>query len=147
VKITIRPLTYWDTEYLRRLRNSQRKNFFDQRLVSDHEQQRWWTRYQYDPMLSMGTICMNNRPIGFFSIRLIVTGSPFEVYEIGNLLLDPEYQGRGIMLEALELMNCKATQPAFWVAHVKPGNKASLRMFEKAGFWRVPKAKHAKGGQ
>jgi RimJ/RimL family protein N-acetyltransferase len=63
---------------------------------------------------------------------------PIQCVEIGNLMLESAYHGRGVMATALSKVRALYSRNTIFIAHVKPTNRASLRLFESAGFWRVP---------
>jgi len=121
----IRPLTAADLERVRQLRNQSRHAFFDDREISPGDQARWFER-------------LPGRPVRFFVIEadaivvgtISLTETP-EGIEVGNLVLDPSYRGRGIMQRAVTQLT---GEPGTYVAYVKPENRASRRVFEATGF-------------
>ena len=55
--------------------------------------------------------------------------------EVGNLLFDERYRGRGLMRAALEQVTVDNGR---YYALVRPDNEASLRVFSAAGFASLP---------
>lgn len=142
--ITLRLLEHRDINLLRELRNANREWFFSTRLVTANQQEEWWEDYQGELNFVVYAIQSGPTTVGFISVRSDwedtkeIRGG-FGVCEVGNLLVAPAYRGQGVMTEAL----CEVRRlwpGCFWIAHVKPDNAASLRLFKKAGFWRVPNA-------
>ena len=153
--ITLERLQHSDINLLRELRNANRDSFFDSRVISPNDQEQWWRRYSANPSGHFYTIWLNKvTPVGFLSVHClrIIRYFPhgvshlqngitkwFDICEIGNLLLAPAHRGRGIMAEALTEVRRLYSPLTFWIAHVKVGNTASLRLFERAGFFHVPR--------
>lgn len=136
MRITLEPLEPKHLEFVRCLRNDLRRHFFDSKPVSKEQQRFWYRRYMTNS-LRFYILRYSRQNIGTISIQLR-QGSHLAYYEIGHLMLLPAYQGQGFMSEALEWL--MASHPhAFFVAHVKEDNAASIGLFERAGFWRVPK--------
>lgn len=121
----VRSIEERDLEVVRDLRNRNRDWFFDAREVSAEQHRAWFE-------------ALPNRRIRFYVIEedddvvgtLSVTDTS-EGREVGNLVLDDAYRGRGLMARALELV---CTEPGPYFAYVKPDNEASRRLFERAGF-------------
>lgn len=143
MNITLERLAYSDINLLRELRNANADSFFDDTYITREMQQDWWYRYGHDS--SMGdfyTIWLNKvTPVGFLSVKTVVdvfygeNSDNLGICEIGNLLLAPCHRGRGIMTMALIEVRRLYDPLTFWIARVKPNNTASLRLFERAGFW------------
>lgn len=138
MKLWLRPLGLDDIEYLRILRNRHRAAFFHNRLLTRRAQHNWFYK-TYCTSLDHHLFSINTPirgVIGFIGIKWL-HGYPLPVYEVGNLLLDDVYQGRGIMARSLTLLR-RHFPDCLIVAHVRQSNQASLRLFEGAGFWQVP---------
>ena len=130
----LKPLEREHLEFVRALRNANRQWFFNTKPVTEEQQGEWYVKYLKSTML-FWVIYYDDRPVGTIS----QTPNPrldMSFYEIGNLMLLPSYQGKGIMQKAIQSI-MKPNQ--FYTAHVKSNNTASLRVFKNAGFWRVPK--------
>ena len=148
--VHLEPFCREDLEFVRGLRNGFRQYFFDTASIDPWQQEEWYKKYLLSDCL-MWTVWWFNRKVGTISLTclpnswVITDGSMnsrvrIDSYEIGNLMLLPEYQGKGIMLESMRQLT--AMNPlAVYMAQVKPDNAASLRLFKSAGFWRVPKKK------
>jgi RimJ/RimL family protein N-acetyltransferase len=121
----IRPLTKDDLETVRRLRNDSRDAFFDNREISAEDQARWFERLRDRPV-AFYVLEVDGRVVGTISITETAAGR-----EIGNLVLDPAYRGRGLMQSAVAQLT---TEPGSYVAEVKPGNEPSLRVFTSTEF-------------
>lgn len=132
--VQLKPLRREDLDFLRELRNTLHDSFFDSHIITEAQQDIW---YRFNYLVSntvFWIIWKGKQRIGAISRTQIEHEWP--LYEIGNLMLLPEYQGQGIMLDAMQqLINC--CLGAFYTAQVKPDNTASLRLFDKAGFWRT----------
>jgi len=138
--VYLKPLSTEHLEFVRCLRNHYREWFFDKRRIGPWDQQEWYFKYLKSNCL-FWVIYYEDRPVGTIS-RSKCTDF-LNVFELGNLMLLPPYQGRGIMQEALRQVTAMNTK-AFYVAYVKSDNSASLRLFKQADFWRVPKKRRKK---
>lgn len=137
--ITLRLLEHRDINLLRELRNASRQHFFNTRIITKEQQGQWWEDYMGHPDFVMYAIQSGPTVVGFISVRTIEYHlvDDWAACEVGNLLVAPAYRGQGVMTQALCELR-RLWPGCFWVAHVKPSNAASLRLFKKAGFWRVP---------
>ena len=129
--VHLEPLGPDDLEFVRCLRNHYREWFFDKRRIAPWEQDKWYYNYLKSTCL-FWIIYYEDRPVGTIS----KAKRSDNVWEVGNLMLLPMYQGKGIMQEAMKQVMLPG---CFYVAYVRPNNAASLRLFKAAGFWRVPK--------
>lgn len=123
--VRLRFLTADDLETVRQLRNANRHSFFDDREISAEDQRRWFERLPERPVRFM-VIELDQRVIGTISVAETSVGK-----EIGNLILDPQYRGRGIMRRAVEQLT---VEPGRYVAEIKVDNQPSQRVFAAAGF-------------
>lgn len=121
----LRPLSKDDLETVRRLRNGSRHAFFDDREISAADQLRWFETLPQRPV-AFYVIEEDGKVVGTISTTKTAHGT-----EIGNLVLDPAYRGRGLMRQAVEQLTA---QPGTYIAEVKRGNDPSLRVFEASGF-------------
>lgn len=140
MNVELRPLNGPDLEDLREWRNFSRDSFFDSRIIETHDEQlAWfWGRYLNGIGPRIYTILFGTVRVGFIGFkRLSRYDAPLQHVEVGPLITAPQYRGKGIMISALRHMRRLFQKNTLWVAHVKPDNHASLRLFEKAGFIRL----------
>ncbi len=121
----LRPLAEADLETIRALRNFERQWFFDSRTVTADAQRRWFASLRTAPV-EFFVIEVDDLVVGTISVTMAGDGR-----EIGNLLLDRAYRGRGLMQRAVAQLTAS---PARYFARVKAGNTASERVFRAAGF-------------
>jgi RimJ/RimL family protein N-acetyltransferase len=120
----LRPLTRADLEIVRLLRNQNRDAFFDAREIAADRQIAWFETLP--PTSAFFVIEEDHRVVGTISVKEQPDGR-----EVGNLLLDPAYRGRGLMRQAVEQVTAR---PARYFTEVKPDNRPSLNVFRAAGF-------------
>jgi RimJ/RimL family protein N-acetyltransferase len=123
--VLLRTLAEADLEIIRLLRNRHRHAFFDDREITPDAQRQWFASLpgrsvEFFVIEEGGTV------IGTISVTTSAAGK-----EVGNLLLNTAYRGRGLMQRAVAQVTAA---PARYVAHVKAGNTPSLRVFRAAGF-------------
>lgn len=146
MNVTLERLESKDLELLRRLRNGSRDHFFDNRHISVEDQKIWFNRYlrMWPSSVEFYSIHLNNALIvGFLSVRhlktITMSHPPYviQIKEIGNLLLQIRYRGRGIMHEAITEARRLHDPLTFWVAFMKSDNNSSLRVFERQEFINI----------
>src|SRR5687767_5255463 len=107
----LRRLATSDLERVRQLRNASRDAFFDSREISAEEQQAWFARLSEKPV-EFYVIEDEGRVIGTVSVTDTTNGR-----EIGNLVLDEAFRGRGLMRQAIEQLTAA---PGAYYAEIKP---------------------------
>jgi RimJ/RimL family protein N-acetyltransferase len=133
--ISLEQITRKHLEFVRKLRNENRQWFFNKRIISKAQQLEWYKHLDHN----FSIILLDGVPIGTISEHHvhnveILHRTYVGIYEIGNLMLDKKHQGKGYMTEAIRQMTKRG---GFFVAFVKPENSASLKVFERAEFWRT----------
>jgi RimJ/RimL family protein N-acetyltransferase len=123
--VQLRPIEAADLERVRELRNANSEWFFSAAEISREQQQEWFAQLRAR-RVRFYVIEEDGRVVGTIS----VTEGP-DWYEVGNLLLDEEYRGQGLMGRALERVLDASGR---YYALVKPENLASLEVFRKAAF-------------
>lgn len=124
-EVRIRLIEEGDLDVVRELRNRNREWFFDDREITAAQQAAWFESLR-GKSVRFYVIEHAGAVIGTISIDQGEVGM-----EVGNLILDPRYRGQGLMAEAVAEL-CRA--PGTYYARVKPGNDASVNVFERAGF-------------
>ncbi len=127
--VRLRQIVEADLDIVSALRNESREWFFDNRVVS-REGLRHWLRTIANRPIDFFVLDEGGRAIGTISVTTSADGQ-----EIGHLLLDPAWRGRGLMHAAVAQLT---TEPGRYFARVKPGNTASERVFLHSGFIAHP---------
>ncbi len=121
----LRPVVDADLETIRRLRNLDRHLFFDDREITPEGQRRWFAALPRKPV-DFFVIEEGGEVVGTISVTTSADGK-----EIGNLLLDRAWRGRGLMRQAVAQLT---GEPGRYVAYVKAGNTPSARVFRASRF-------------
>jgi RimJ/RimL family protein N-acetyltransferase len=124
---TIRPD---DLEFLRQLRNQERRWFFDQTMISPEAQRAWHDGLGRDPHNHWYMVRVDDRPAGCFSIKV---GDDSRA-EVRCILLAPEFRGRGVMTRAIRSAMDELGSHLRYFAEVLTNNDASLGLFKRLGF-------------
>jgi UDP-2,4-diacetamido-2,4,6-trideoxy-beta-L-altropyranose hydrolase len=135
-EVTVRAAVAADAELLHRWRNSDpaRAASFNSAPISFEDHCRWLDNALSNPLqlILIGAVAGN--AVG--SIRYALSDAGADI----SIVVAPEAQGRGIggtLLEAGEVyLRTVHPEPLRLRAAIKPGNHASLRLFEAAGFTR-----------
>ena len=125
----LRPIARTDLERVRLLRNQSRASFFDSREISEVRQRDWFESLPSKP-ISFFVIEEDGMVVGTISVTVRV-----DDHEIGNIILDPAYRGRGLMRRAVAQLTAA---PGDYFADVKAGNTPSLNVFRATGFSEEP---------
>ena len=97
-------------------------------LLPEHKS--WLKRKLADPQCIMLIGEVDGVPIG--QVRFDCVGTTAEV----SIVVGPEFRGKGYGTSLLA-EGCQMAGEWDYVAYIKPGNHASFRAFEKAGFSRT----------
>lgn len=107
------PITKKDIEWARKLRNTNRQYFINQRTITRKQQEEW-----FKSVKNFFIIWVGNKRVGTISIN---DG------EIGNVFIIEEYRGQGIFKKATELLGGTRLE-------IRANNKHALRVYKKLGF-------------
>jgi len=123
--MTLRLIQTQDLEIVRELRNANRSAFFDSDVISVEEQRRWYANLPAR-QLRFFVIEEDSRVVGTISVT-----SRGTTKEIGNIIIDQAYRGRGLMRRAIEELTA---EPGDYICRVRPDNEPSLGVFRRSGF-------------
>lgn len=124
----IRLIEEKDLPVCRKLRNDNRHWFYDCGPVSEERHRAWYNHVK--DKHEFYVIEEDGKVIGTISSKKV----GLSAYEIGNLTLDEEYRGRGLMTEAVKLMMNTYFD---YYATTLPENVKSQAVFLRAGFYNV----------
>ena len=119
-----------DLEFLRQLRNQERRWFFDQTEITPEAQQAWHGQLGRDPDNHWYMVRIGEQRAGCFSIKV---GADKRA-EVRCILLADEFRGRGVMTRAIRAAMEQLGGDLRYFAEVLPDNAASLSLFSRLGF-------------
>lgn len=119
-----------DLEFLRQLRNAERRWFFDQTEVTPEAQAAWYRSLQDDRRSRWFMVRADGARAGCFSIRVDETDRA----EVRCILLSPRFRGHGVMNKAIGEAMTEMGDHLRYFTEVMPDNDNSLKMFERLGF-------------
>jgi RimJ/RimL family protein N-acetyltransferase len=109
-----------------------RKNFFNQKLLSWDEHEKWFTAKLKDPDTAAYMAYYKKEKIG--TIRFEANESVIKT----SVMLNPLFLGKGLGLQVIKMgieKFIKEEKPSkSLIAEVKKNNVASIKTFQKAGF-------------
>jgi len=136
-RLRLRPIWFGDLEFVRRIRNDNRRKFLDDAYVSWPDQRRWFENYKKKTDDYMFVLVDNGRKVGAGAIYNIDLAK--KSAEVGRFVIDNQFQGKGY---GKKLMN-KIERAAFIelgltkiCLEVIADNKSALKLYERAGFER-----------
>lgn len=121
--LVLRPITKNDLEWCRKIRNTNRKFFFDSNNVTVKQQEKWFTTLRTPFFI----IEYGGRRVGTISIKKVSN-----THEINNVLIDRQYRRQGIFKKVIELVIKKFGLPLS--IEVKAKNKEAQEAYKKLGF-------------
>jgi RimJ/RimL family protein N-acetyltransferase len=121
-----------DLEFLRHLRNAERRWFFDATEISPEAQAGWFASMAADDRTKWYLVRVDGQPAGCFSVRLTDPTSA----EVRGILLAEQFRGRGVMTRAIGEAMERLGPHLRYFAEVLPHNEESLQLFERLGFER-----------
>ena len=130
IDVTLDSIGTGDLEFLRQLRNQERRWFFDQREITPQAQTAWHQQLGRDPQNHWYMIRAGNQPAGCFSIKVADDGRA----EVRCILLSPAFRGKGVMTRAIEAAMAQLGPHLRYFSEVMPDNDASLKLFGRLGF-------------
>lgn len=135
----LREATIADWKILLEWRNdpTTRKNSFTQKSISESSHKTWLTNSLLNPDRKIYILEYNSTPIG--TIRSDKTN---ENTYILSWNISPDQRGKGYGVKILELFLKNKTGK--FIAEIKPGNVASIRMVEKNGFSKITDVEYVK---
>ena len=119
-----------DLEFLRQLRNAERRWFFDQREVTPEAQAAWHKSLVANPDNHWYLVRVDDRPAGCFSIKVGGDGRAY----VGSILLAPEFRGKGVMTRAMGAAMDQLGTHLRYYTEVLHDNDPSLDLFKRLGF-------------
>ncbi|MBP5494848.1 MAG: GNAT family N-acetyltransferase [Lachnospiraceae bacterium] len=136
-EITIRPITYDDTENVVRWRNSEYVNsrFIDRRLFTKESHEAWLKNYVETGKVAQFIILLNGEPVGSVYLRDIDLDK--KEAEYGIFIGEESARGKGVGTESAKLILKYAfdelkLEKLF--LRVFKNNPGAVRSYEKAGF-------------
>ena len=119
-----------DLEFLRQLRNRERRWFFDQTEITPEAQTRWHQSLAANGNQHWYLVRVDGRRAGCFAIKV---GDDRRA-EVRCILLAPEFRGRGVMTRAIVMAMDQLGSDLRFFAEVLPDNQNSLHLFNRLGF-------------
>lgn len=119
-----------DLEFLRRLRNADRRWFFDQTEVTPEAQVSWHRSLSLNPNNHWYLVRLDDQRAGCFSIKVRDNGRA----EVGSILLAPEFRGQGVMTRAMSAAIDQLGSHLRYYTEVLADNDQSLNLFNRLGF-------------
>ena len=136
-EVTIRPITYDDTENVVRWRNSEYVNsrFIDRRLFTKESHEAWLKNYVETGKAAQFIILLNGEPVGSVYLRDIDLDK--KEAEYGIFIGEESARGKGVGTESAKLILKYAfdelkLEKLF--LRVFKNNPGAVRSYEKAGF-------------
>ena len=125
-KIVLRPINHNDLEWIRLLRNRNRKYFFDRRIIAIEQQKKWYQKLDYPFFI----IECDGNPAGTIGLRKL-----HGVHEIHNVLIDEQFRRKGILKYAIGWLIKQYGAPMY--IDVLNKNKSAVNAYKKIGFLPV----------
>lgn len=138
-RVSLVPLEAAHIEYIRKWRNELdiRKFFFSYDLINQYQQEKWFERYCVDSTQIIFTIIHNEDNCIIGTIGLSHIDHFHQRAELGTLIGNKEYWGKGIATEALELLLDYAFKNLNLnkvYSHILTDNIGSIKKNQKLGF-------------
>ena len=119
-----------DLEFLRQLRNAERRWFFDQREITPEAQAAWHRSLSANPDHHWYLVRVDDQRAGCFSIKVGGDGRAY----VGSILLAPEFRGQGVMTRAMGTAMDQLGSHLRYYTEVLADNDPSLDLFNRLGF-------------
>lgn len=124
----IKKLNQEHLEPLRKLRNESREWFFNKDFITQEQQQVWYASIKNSKKVKFYIIEVGNQVAGSLSLTKTKEG-----IEIGNVLLDGNLRGKGIMTKVVNKLIKNKDKSKFY-ARILLENINSQNLFSRCGF-------------
>jgi len=125
--VTFQQVTEDDLEFMRKLRNDNRKLFFKTDIISRDHQVKWFQSLRKNKNTTFYIILFDNVRVGTISCTEKKTER-----ELGNVIIDEPYRRRGILSQVVSIFHKISSKPL--VVQVRVDNSVALRVYESLGF-------------
>ena len=139
-EVTIRPITYDDTENIVRWRNSEYVNsrFIDRRMFTKESHEAWLKNYVETGKVAQFIILLNGEPVGSVYLRDIDLNK--KEAEYGIFIGEESARGKGVGTKSAKLILKYAFEELGLkkiFLRVLKNNPGAVRSYEKAGFKKI----------
>lgn len=134
----IYPIRKNDLEFMRKVRNLNRKFFFSSAYIEKGEQEKWFTSYLHKRDDYMLILKKGNKKIGFAAIYNI--DKEKNKAEIGRFLIDERFRGLGygkILLKKLEIIAKDRIGLKSLYLEVLSDNHQAINFYKNSGFIKL----------
>ena len=114
MEVTLKKITKEDLDFARKLRNKNRKFFFDSSYVYKERHLKWFRNLLYDFYI----IWLGEERIGTVGVKY---------YQLHNVIIDEKYRHRGILKKLLKDLDVNSLE-------VLATNTQAIRAYKKLGF-------------
>jgi len=138
VEIILRPMFGSDIEFLRRLRNANRKFFFDQNYISKDRHCEWIKneRKSKNSFIFIIDLIVKRIPNRIGTISLVNYKQKAKSAELGRFIITKAYRGRGLGCLVIEKFKsiCRLLRVSKLSLCIRSDNKYTLDLYKKLGF-------------
>ena len=129
--ITLKEITLDDLEFARKLRNKFKNCFFNQKEIDEETHLDWFNKIQTNNRFRFFIIWLDKERIGTISLTDLEKDS-----EIGNVIIDKKYQGKGYLRQAIDklLEKFKNDYRQTFFVKVIPSNQNAILAYQALGF-------------
>jgi len=126
-KLRIAMITNADLDWARKLRNKNRKAFFNSATINQNEMENWFRGIWSTSEPDFYIIWLGDERVGTISAQKVG-----KLTKIGNVIIAEEYRARGILKEVLKLITKLYTKN--FELEVKADNKFAADVYKALGF-------------
>ncbi|MBI5357185.1 GNAT family N-acetyltransferase [Candidatus Collierbacteria bacterium] len=134
-RLRLRPIWFGDLEFVRRVRNDNRRKFLDDAYVSRSDQRRWFENYKKKTDDYMFVLKDNGRKVGVGAIYNIDLAK--KSTEVGRFVIDKQFQGMGygkILVKKILSVAKNELRLDELRLEVFGDNKKAMGLYRSAGF-------------
>jgi ribosomal protein S18 acetylase RimI-like enzyme len=122
-RISLSILKKGDLEWVRNLRNKNRKFFLDNRFISKKQHEKWFKMLNYPFFI----IKYNGAKSGTIAVR-----ESLGLTEVHNVLIDSKFREKGILKRVITILEKKQKKSLY--VDVRVDNKDAFNVYKKLGF-------------
>lgn len=128
-KVNLRPIEREDLEWMRKLRNDNRKFFFEGHYLQAAEQVLWYEKYlkRVYPVTTFYIISIEDQPVGTISIN-----ESDDIIQLGNILIEENARHKQVFQTVMKYL--KGKYRSKFEIEVKADNKYVIAVYGLVGF-------------
>ena len=132
--IELKELKREHLELARKWRNENKRFFFNQKYILEHEQIEWFENYLKKDTEKLYIVYINDNPVGTLGVSLLSKEKPYSVMIERVLIGDYKFERLGVMSSALNQLIANLEEDVDIFIEVQKDNDKAIKFYKKNKF-------------